>query len=64
MNWKFTVALVVVAVAIGAVVYFNPFAGEEERAEKSPWFYQVSFDDITHIQVRSGENVESFTKIE
>ncbi len=63
MNWKFTVALVVVAVAIGAVVYFNPFAGEEERAEKSPWFYQVSFDDITHIQVRSGENVESFTKI-
>ena len=63
MNWKFTAALVVVAVAIGAVVYFNPFAGEEERPPKDPWFYQVSFDDIIHIKVQSGDNVESFTKI-
>ena len=63
MNWKFTAALVVVAVAIGAIVYFNPFAGEEERAPKDPWFYQVSFDDIIHIKVQSGDNVESFTKI-
>ena len=63
MNWKFTIALVIVAVAIGAVAYFNPFQGEEERAAKSPWFYQVSFDDIIKIKVRSGDNVESFTKI-
>ena len=63
MNWKFTVALVIVAVAIGAVAYINPFEQEEERAAKSPWFYQVSFDDIIHIKVRSGDNVESFTKI-
>ncbi len=63
MNWKFTVALVIVAVAVGAVVYINPFEREEEKADKSPWFYQVSFDDIIHIKVQSGENVESFTKI-
>ena len=63
MNWKFTIALVIVAAAIGAVAYFNPFQGEEERADKSPWFYQVSFDDIIRIKVRSGDNVESFTKI-
>ncbi len=63
MNWKFTVALIIIAAAIGAVAYINPFAGEEERAAKDPWFYQVSFDDIIHIKVRSGDNVESFTKI-
>ena len=63
MNWKFTVALVIIAAAIGAVVYINPFEREEERAAKSPWFYQVSFDDIIHIEVQSGDNVESFTKI-
>ncbi len=63
MNWKFTVALVIVAAAIGAVVYINPFADEEERREKSPWFYQVSFDDIVNIRVESGDKVESFSKI-
>ena len=63
MNWKFTIALVILAAAIGAVAYINPFEGEEERADKSPWFYQVSFDDIIKIKVQSGENVESFTKI-
>ncbi len=63
MNWKFTLALVFVAVAIGAVAYINPFEGEEERAEKSPWFYQVSFDDIVNIRVQSGDKVESFSKI-
>ncbi len=63
MNWKFTIALIIVAVAIGAVAYINPFEGEEERTPKDPWFYQVSFDDIIKIKVRSGDNVESFTKI-
>ena len=62
MNWKFTIALVFLAAAIGVIAFINPFEREEERADKSPWFYQVSFDDIIKIRVQSGENVESFTK--
>ena len=62
MNWKLTAALVFVAAAIGVVAYINPFAGHEEPRENSPWFYQVSFDDIVGIEVKSGENVERFSK--
>lgn len=63
MNWKLTAALVAIAVIIGAVVYFNPFTGEEDPRKKNPWFYQVSFDDIVKIEVTAGENKESFSKI-
>ena len=62
MNWKLTVGLVVVAAAVGVLAYFNPFLGDEEPREKKPWFYQVSFDDITKIQVQAEENTESFHK--
>ena len=62
MNWKLTVALVLIAAAVGVFAYINPFASPEERKDKSPWFYQVSFDDIIHIEVSAGENTERFFK--
>ena len=62
MNWKLTVALVAVAAVVGVVAYINPFVQEEEREPKSPWFYQVSFDDIVSIDVTSGGNNERFLK--
>ena len=62
MNWKLTVTLLVVAAIVGAVAYVNPFVQPEERGEKSPWFYQVNFDDIIKIEVNAGDNVERFSK--
>ena len=64
MNWKLTAALVILAAAIGVVAYINPFREDEEAKARSPWFYQVSFDDIERIRVEAGENVESFHKNE
>ncbi len=64
MNWKLTVALVVLALVIGATAYVNPFQERETREPDSPWFYQVSFEDIVSIGVDTGENFESFSKNE
>ena len=62
MNWKLTASLVVVAAFVGAFVYFNPFASPEERRPRSPWFYQLNFDDIIQIEVNSGSETERFSK--
>ena len=59
MNLKMTLGLVAIAAVIGGVVYVNPFAGEEEKALRSPWFFQVEIDDIKHIEVSfEGESVK------
>ena len=62
MNWKLTIALVAVAAIVGVVAYINPFVQEEVREPKSPWFYQVSFEDIISIEVSAGGNTERFLK--
>ena len=78
MNWKLTAGLILIALlmllfvgaaigalgdtAFGAVAKYTPFATQEERKEKSPWFYQVSFEDIISIEVNAGENTEHFFK--
>ncbi len=62
MNWKLTAGLVVVAAIVGVVVYINPFESEEEREPDSPWFYQLSFDDIIEIEVNVGDKTERFFK--
>ncbi len=62
MNWKLTVLLVFVAAAVGAFAYFNPFAETPERQARSPWFYQVSMDDIVKIDVTAGEDSVGFNK--
>ena len=80
MNWKLTAGLIIGALlmllfvgaatgalggtAFGAVARYTPFATVEERKEKSPWFYQVSFDDIIGIDVTAGGNNERFYKNE
>ncbi len=48
--------------AFGAVAKYTPFATQEERTEKSPWFYQVSFEDIISIEVNAEGNTERFIK--
>ena len=78
MNLKLTVGLILFAflmmlfvgaavgalgdTAFGAVAKYTPFATQEERAEKSPWFYQVSFEDIISIEVNAEGNTERFIK--
>lgn len=51
MNVRVTIALVVVAIAVGAVVYFNPFQSEAEPRDDSPWFFQLAEEDIQSIEV-------------
>ena len=59
MNLKITLGLVVIASVIGVVVYVNPFAAEETKAPRSPWFFQVEMDDIIRIEVSfEGESVK------
>ena len=78
MNLKLTVGLILFALlmllfvgasvgalgntAFGAVAKYTPFATQEERTEKSPWFYQVSFEDIISIEVNAEGNTERFIK--
>ena len=59
MNLRLTVLLVALAVAVGLVAYINPFEKTEEKAAKSPWFYQVDMDDINVIEVNhNGDQVK------
>ena len=51
MNVRVTIALVVVAIAVGAVVYFNPFQPDAEPRDDSPWFFQLAEEDIQSIEV-------------
>jgi hypothetical protein len=64
MSLRITAVLVLLAIAVGVVVYINPFKKEEKRAEDSPWFYQVSMDDITFIGVKHQDKYQSFVRTE
>ena len=73
MNLRVTLALVVVAAAVGVVAYINPFSGDDEKPAKSPWFYQISRDDIQSISltyrgdevgfVRTGQTTWEFASL-
>ena len=62
MNLKITLGLVGVAAIVGIVAYVNPFGSEEERAPRSPWFYQIAQDDIEFIGVAVEEESVRFDK--
>ena len=64
MNLRLTLALIVVAAAAGIVVYINPFKETQTRTPDSPWFYQVSMDDIVEISVNHGDESRSFFRNE
>ena len=64
MNVRLTILLVVVAIAVGAVVYVNPFKETVEREEDSPWFFQVAEEDIQEIEVIHQEDSVRFFKID
>ena len=51
MNVRVTIALVVAAIAVGVVVYLNPFQSEPEPKDDSPWFFQLAEEDIRSIEV-------------
>lgn len=58
MNLRVTIFLIAVGVAIGVVVWVNPFSSSPEEEPDAPWFYQVSETDIDIIEVRHrGESV-------
>lgn len=62
MNLKITGLLVIIAIAVGVVAWINPFKEEEVRQARSPWFYQVSEDDIETIKITRGSDTVSFHK--
>ncbi len=62
MNLKFTSALIILAAIAVAVYLFNPFTQEDEKKPPKPWFYQVSVDDMTSIQITHKDKSESFVK--
>ena len=64
MNLKVTGVLVLVAIIVGGVAYFNPFAGDDDDGPRSPWFYQVSEEDIATIAVTHLGDSVSFYKTE
>lgn len=63
MNWKITGLFLVVALAVAIVAYVNPFESEEVFTPRSPWFYQVSFDDIVQIDIKSTREQVAFRKL-
>ena len=62
MSLRTTIIMVLLAIAAGVLVYVNPFAKEEEKTKKPPWFYQVSEADLETIEVISGDNQVKFLK--
>lgn len=63
MSLRTSIAMVLLAIAAGVLVYVNPFAKEEEKVVNPPWFYQVSEDDLETIEVINGDNQVKFLKI-
>lgn len=63
MNLKITGLLVIVAIVVAIVAWINPFAEEEVPQARSPWFYQVSEDDMETIKVTRGSRSVSFHKV-
>ena len=53
----------VVALVVAIVAFVNPFEKEAQLRIASPWFYQVSFDDIVHIVVRNDQRQVAFEKV-
>ena len=62
MSFKLTIALMVLLIAVGVVYYINPFEEVEYRDPPDPWFYQVSVDDMTAIEVIYQGEASSFIK--
>ena len=62
MSLKITIALLVIAAAVGIVAYINPFESEEERVDNTPWFYQVAQEDIRVIEVTHLDKHVRFVK--
>ena len=63
MSLRTTISMVLLAIAVGVLVYINPFAKEDEKTKISPWFYQVSEDDLETIEVIYGDDRVKFLKI-
>ena len=62
MNLRYTIILMVAAIAVGVVAIINPFDEEEETAAKEAWFYQIDMDDIEIIEVTHQGEAVGFVK--
>ena len=58
-----TVALIVVAVGVGIVVWINPWKDPGEVQSDSPWFYKVAMEDIVEFEITSTDSHIKFVKI-
>ena len=63
MSLRTTLALVVLAIAVGVVAYINPFSSDEKKEPEPPWFYQVAMDDIETIAITHKGDRESFLRV-
>ena len=50
MNFKITIILSIIAISIGAFLYYYTNNTSEDVQIDPPWFYQVSMDDINFIE--------------
>ena len=62
MNFKMTGALILIAIVAVVVWRLDPFEPEVVKEARSPWFYQVSEDDIETIKINYKGSVVSFYK--
>ena len=63
MSFKVTAGLIIVAVIVGFVALINPFKKEEEPRSRSPWFYQVSEEDIETVTITHKDDSVTFNRV-
>ena len=64
MSFRITIVLLAAAITVGVIVLVNPFEKTETKPEDSPWFYQVSMDDMEVIEVRHLDKHVKFVRLE
>ena len=64
MNFKITIILSIIAISIGAFLYYYTNNKTETVETDPPWFYQVSMDDINYIGLTKNDKSLSFYKNE
>ncbi len=63
MKVRSTITLIVLAVVVGVIVLVNPFKKQPEVKQDPPWFYNVTSDDISQIEITTRFSSETFIKV-
>jgi hypothetical protein len=62
LNYKITIAFILLAILSVIIYYINPFSEMENAQLAQPWFYQVSNDDMVSIKITHTGSEVSFIK--